>query len=47
VNEEQPYTFAMVPRTPYCHRNVIEDIVFAKTNPVNDAMPWSSTQTGG
>jgi ABC-type transport system substrate-binding protein len=47
VNDEQPYTFVMVPRTPYCHRNVIEDVVFAKTNPVNDAMPWSSTQTGG
>lgn len=47
VHDEQPYTFVLIPRTPYCHRNVLHDVIYAKTNPVTDSSPWWSSQVGG
>lgn len=47
LHEEQPYSFVMIPRAPSCHRQVLENVIFAKTNPVADATPWWSAQAGG
>jgi peptide/nickel transport system substrate-binding protein len=45
--DEQPYTFVMIPRVPYCRRDVLHNVVYSKTNPVADAAPWWSAQVGG
>jgi peptide/nickel transport system substrate-binding protein len=47
VFDEQPYTFVMTRKQPACYRNVVKNVVYAKTNPVADALPWWSTQVDG
>lgn len=47
VHEEQPYTFIYVPKIPYCHRNTVKGITFAKERPVADFQPWWSEQADG
>lgn len=47
VHEEQPYTFLFIPKVPYCHRNTIQNVIFAKERPQADVQPWWSAQAEG
>lgn len=47
VHEEQPYTFVNVPKIPYCHRDTIKGVVYAKERPLPDLQPWWSEQADG
>jgi peptide/nickel transport system substrate-binding protein len=47
VHEEQPYTFMFVPKVPYCHRNTLQNTIYAKERPLADFMVWWSTQADG
>jgi peptide/nickel transport system substrate-binding protein len=47
LHEEQPYTFMFVPKIPFCHRNTIQNTVYAKERPLQDYQPWWSTQADG
>jgi peptide/nickel transport system substrate-binding protein len=47
VNEEQPYTFVYVPKIPYCHRNTIKNVTYAKERPSADFQLWWSEQADG
>jgi peptide/nickel transport system substrate-binding protein len=43
INEEQPYSFVYVPKYADCYRRGLENVVYAKTRPVANVMPWWST----
>jgi peptide/nickel transport system substrate-binding protein len=45
--EEQPYSFMFQQKVPYCHRNTIQNVIYAKERPLNDIMPWWSAQAEG
>ena len=47
INEEQPYTFLYVPKIPYCHRNTIKGVIYAKERPLPDLQTWWSEQADG
>ena len=47
VHEEQPYTFLYVPKIPFCHRNTIKGVTYAKERPLADFQPWWSEQADG
>ena len=47
VHEEQPYTFMYTPKIPYCHKNTIKGVTFAKERPVADFQLWWSEQADG
>ncbi len=40
VHAEQPYTFFMVPEVPYCGWDDVRNMVFARTRPQTNALPW-------
>jgi peptide/nickel transport system substrate-binding protein len=47
LHEEQPYTFMFIPKIPFCHRNTIQNAVYAKERPLQDFQVWWSTQADG
>lgn len=47
LHEEQPYSFMLQQKVPYCHRNTIQNVIYAKERPLNDIMPWWSAQPEG
>ncbi|HTV24561.1 MAG TPA: ABC transporter substrate-binding protein [Polyangiaceae bacterium] len=47
VAEEQPYSFMFTQKIPYCHRNTIQGVVYAKERPLPDILPWWSSQAEG
>jgi len=47
LHEEQPYTFVYVPKIPYCHRNTLKGIIYAKERPLPDFQAWWSEQADG
>jgi ABC-type transport system substrate-binding protein len=40
LQDEQPYSFMFLPRFAYCHRRGLEGIVYAKTRPIVNLLPW-------
>jgi ABC-type transport system substrate-binding protein len=47
VHEEQPYTFLLIPKIPFCYRNTIQNLIYAKERPLPDIQPWWSAQADG
>ena len=47
VHQEQPYSFMFVPKIPYCHRNTVHNVIYAKERPPADIQPWWSDRAGG
>ena len=47
VHEEQPYTFMHIPKVPYCYRNTLRNVVYAKDRPQADLRMWWSEQADG
>jgi peptide/nickel transport system substrate-binding protein len=47
LHEEQPYTFVMIPKFPYCRRKSLQGVVYAKIRPIANTLPWWSTDTDG
>jgi peptide/nickel transport system substrate-binding protein len=47
LHEEQPYSFMFQQKVPYCHRNTIHSVIYAKERPLNDILPWWSSQIEG
>jgi ABC-type transport system substrate-binding protein len=47
VHEEQPYTFILIPKIPFCYRSTVQNVIYAKERPQADIMPWWTTQAGG
>jgi peptide/nickel transport system substrate-binding protein len=45
--EQQPYSFMFQQKVPYCHRNTIHNVIYAKERPLHDIMPWWSAQAEG
>ncbi|MBM4362157.1 MAG: hypothetical protein FJ104_05715, partial [Deltaproteobacteria bacterium] len=41
VHEQQPYSFFLVPRAPYCTWNDVLHVEFAKVRPVVNTLPWA------
>jgi len=44
---EQPYSFMFQQKVPYCYRNTIRNVIYAKERPLHDIMPWWSAQAEG
>ena len=40
LHEEQPYTFLYVPKEVFCWRREVRGVVFAKSAPKTNALPW-------
>lgn len=47
LHEEQPYSFAFVPKAPFCHRRGLENVIYAKDRPTAKLLPWWSTRVEG
>jgi ABC-type transport system substrate-binding protein len=47
LHREQPYTFVYVPKTPYCYRKGLENVVYGKERPLPDLQPWWSALSDG
>ena len=47
IHEEQPYSFMFVPRFADCYRKGLEGVIYSKTRPVANVLPWWSTRTDG
>lgn len=45
IYAEQPYTFFMRRKRPYCWRQTVREVAFAKDRPPDDYLPWYSTRT--
>jgi peptide/nickel transport system substrate-binding protein len=40
VHEEQPYTFMFIPQGVFCTWNDVKNVVFSKTRPTTNSLPW-------
>jgi peptide/nickel transport system substrate-binding protein len=47
LHREQPYTFVYIPKSAYCYRRGLENVVYAKERPLADLQPMWSSQTDG
>jgi peptide/nickel transport system substrate-binding protein len=47
LHDEQPYSFMFQQKVPYCHRNTIHNVIYAKERPLSDILPWWSSQDQG
>jgi peptide/nickel transport system substrate-binding protein len=47
LHHEQPYTFVYIPKSAYCYRRDLQNVVYGKERPLADLLPMWSTQTDG
>ena len=45
IHEEQPYSFFMIDKYPFCWRNSVKGVRFSKIRPTEDFHPWWVTTT--
>lgn len=47
VHAEQPYTFVLIPKIPFCRRSHIHNVIYAKERPLQNLLPWWSARAEG
>lgn len=47
LHREQPYTFVYIPKSAYCYRRELQNVVYGKERPLADLLPMWSSQTDG